>query len=280
MKTRFLLALAVLAPAIAVAAPSDSELAAIATLREGGARISLDAAGHAVELHSEGRPAMPLKSYEMIGKLPRLERLGLNGTPLTDTQWGFLRELPALRKLSVWHSGKFRTLEPFSGLPLERLTVGGCVGLRDMNKDDKAAQRNVIMTLRDVPDLLDLSLYHSPVCMEDAHLAHLVAQSPKLEILRLDFGAQPANPPSQHTPEGLAVLQKLPLKELHIENAHHFGPEHFAALADIATLEVLTVDARKKAMPMEGVEAFKAARPDVAIAVSKVGDKAPPRVKR
>jgi len=276
---RFALLLLALAPPLHAALPTD-EAGVIAYLTEKGLTITKNAEGRAVTLKSSGQPPMTAEEYALIGKLTQLEEVGINGAPLADGEWGFLKSLPKLKTLSVWHSGKFGSLENFSGLPVESLTVGGCVGLRDAGKGAPTKAGIFITTLNQLPGLRKVSLYHCPTVMGDAHLAHLVAQFPKLENARLDFAPTPVSAKTTVTPAGLAALQKLPLTTLAVENAHSFTAEHFQAIAGIKTLKTLTVDARKQAAPTEAIASFQQARPDVEVAISQPGDKGPPQVKK
>ncbi|MBI1375171.1 MAG: hypothetical protein GC159_20825 [Phycisphaera sp.] len=258
--------------------PTD-EAGAIAYLKAKEVEISLDKDGHAVRVMSRGKPELTVDEYQLIGLLTHVEQMGLNAAPLTETQWGFLKKLPNLKRLSIWHGHGFATLEHFSGLPVESLTIGGCMGLRDKNRDDVAKQRDAILSLHDLPNLTYGNWYHSPLEPDDTHLAHIASQFPKLETLRLDFSA-PRGTETTITPAGLAVLQKLPLTTLSLENASTFTAEHFKAIAGIKTLKGLLIDARRKSVSAEAVAAFRGARPDVAVAVANEGAEGPPQLPR
>ena len=194
-------------------------------------------------------------------------------------EWAFLKSLPKLKQLSIWHCAGFGSLEPFSGLPVESLTIGGCMGLRDKNKGNPEKLRHALKTLHDLRNLTKGNWYHSPLAPDDTHLAHIAAQFPKLTDLRLDFAA-PAGTQTSITPAGLAALQKLPLTVLGVESVQSFTAEHFQAIAGIKSLKTLTVDARKQPANEDAIAAFKQARPDVEVAVSQPGDKGPPQVKK
>ena len=232
-----------------------------------------------MNLKAPGKPALTAEEYALIGQLTSLEQMGINGAPLGDGEWGFLKSLPKLKQLAIWHSAGFGSLEPFSGLPVESLTIGGCMGLRDLNRSDKTKLRNAITTLHDLPNLTKGNWYHSPLVPDDTHLAHIAVQFPKLTDLRLDFAA-PAGTQTSITPAGLAALQKLPLTVLGVESAQSFTAAHFQAIAGIKSLKTLTVDARKQPANEDAIAAFKQARPDVEVAVSQPGDKGPPQVKK
>jgi hypothetical protein len=221
---------------------------------------------------------MTAEEYQLIGLLTHLEQMGINAAPLADDEWRFLKSLPKLKSLAIWHGKGFATLEPFSGLPVESLTIGGCMGLRDLNKDADML-RHAVKTLHDLPNLKRVSLYHSPLSPDDSHLAHVAKSFPKLEDLRLDFAA-PRGSKSTITPQGLRQLQQLPLKVLTIENAGSFSKEHLAAIAGVKTLQALLVDARKKPAPVEAIAAFKKLRTDVEVVVAGPDSKGPPRAKR
>lgn len=273
----FTLSLLAVAATLHAALPTD-EAGAIAYLSGKGVTIK-NAAGHAVKLSSKGEPVMTAEEYQLIGKLTQLEEADFNATPLSDGEWGFLKALPKLKKLTIGHSKKFASLEHFAGLPVESLTIGGCMGLRDLNRTDAAKLRNAITTLHDLPNLKKVSLYHSPLAPDDAHLAYFASHFPKLEDLRLDFAA-PVGSQTSITPAGLTALHKLPLTVLNIESVESFTPAHFKAIAGITTLKTLTVDGRKSPVPADGVAAFKQARPDVEVVVSAPGDKGPPQAKK
>lgn len=273
----FALPLCVVASPLCAALPTD-ESGATAYLTAKQVSITRDEAGRAIKLMSSGTPALTPAEYQLIGLLTYLEEIGINGAPLADDQWGFLKSLPKLKKLSIWHCGKFAGLEPFSSLPVESLTIGGCMGLRDLNKDDAKKLRDAITTLHDLPNLKRANLYHSPLAPDDAHLRHVAGAFPQLNDLRLDFGS-PRGSKTAITPQGLASLQSLRLTVLSIENAHDFTPEHFEAIAGINTLKALLVDSRKQPAPIDGVSAFQKRRPDVEVVVSQPGDTGPPRAK-
>ena len=257
--------------------PTD-EADAIQYLSDKGLDIKRDENGHAIGLMSPGKQPMTAEEYQLIGLLTHLEQMGINGAALDENEWEFLKSLPNLKSLSIWHCKGFATLEPFSGLPVESLTVGGCMGLRDLNKDDAGKQRNAMTTLHDLPNLTRGNWYHSPLAPDDAHLIHIAKEFPKLESLRLDFNA-PRGSETTITPAGLAALQNLPLTVLNLENAGSFTAEHFEAIAGIKTLEALLVDARKKPAPNKAIAAFKKVRPNVEVVIAGPDAKGPPRVK-
>ncbi|QDU92896.1 leucine-rich repeat domain-containing protein [Lignipirellula cremea] len=258
--------------------PTD-EASAIAYFTAKGADIKLDDAGHAIRFVSSGAPALTVEEYQRIGLLTHLQQMGLNSSPLADDQWGFLKQLPQLKSLSIWHGKGFTTLEPFSGLPVESLTIGGCMGLRDLNKDDVNKHRNAVTTLHDLPQLKRVSLYHTPLAPDDSHLQHLASSFTTLEDLSLDFSS-PRGTETSITPAGLAALQKLPLKVLKVEHVESFTAEHFAAIAGIKSLTTLLVDARRNPVSPEAVAAFEKLRPDVEVVIGKPGDARPPTAKR
>ncbi|MEO2016010.1 MAG: hypothetical protein ABGZ53_16745 [Fuerstiella sp.] len=258
--------------------PTD-EAGTIKHLLEKEVSIKKNTDGHAVRLMSSGKPALTADEYQLIGLLTHLEQIGINAAPLPEEEWRFLKLLPKLKSLSIWHAHGFATLEPFSGLPVQSLTIGGCMGLRDLNKGDADKLRHAIKTLHDLPNLRRVSLYHSPLSPDDSHLAHIAISFPKLEDLRLDFAA-PRGSKTTITKQGLKHLQNLPLKLLSIENAGTFQAEHLAAIAGVETLQVLLVDARRKPAPVEAIAAFKKLRTDVEVVVAGPDAKGPPRAKR
>ena len=255
------------------------EAGAIKYLSAKGVDIKTNNDGHAVRLMSSGKPTLTADEYQLIGLLTHLEQMGLNAAPLADDEWQFLKSLPKLKSLSIWHGKGFATLEPFSNLPVESLTIGGCMGLRDLNKDDAEKQRDAITTLHDLPNLTRGNWYHSPLIPDDTHLAHIAKQFPKLENLRLDFAA-PRGSETTITPAGLAALQNLPLTVLSLENAGSFAAEHLKAIAGIKTLKSLLVDARRKPAPTEALNEFRKLRPNVDVVVAGPDAKGPPTEKR
>ena len=228
---------------------------------------------------SSGKPELTVEEYQLIGKLTHLEQMGLNAAPLKAGEWGFLHQLPNLKTLSIWHGHHFASLQPFCGLKVESLTIGGCMGLRDLNKENPDQLRNAITSLHDLPNIRKANLYHSPLAPDDSHLAHLANQFPTLEDLRLDFTA-PRGSETKITPQGFKLLQKLPLKVLSLENAQTFTAKHFETLAGITTLTELLIDARRQPVSEEAVAAFRKLRPDVVVAIANPGDTAPPQVPR
>jgi hypothetical protein len=258
--------------------PSD-EAGAIAFLSGKGVEFTKSADGKATRLMVKECGKLAAADFALIGKLTSLEQMGINGAPLADGEWAFLKSLPKLKTLSIWHCAGFGSLEPFSGLPVESLTIGGCMGLRDKNKGNPEKLRHALKTLHDLPNLTKGNWYHSPLAPDDTHLAHIAGQFPKLTDLRLDFAA-PAGTQTSITPAGLAALQKLPLTVLGVESAQSFTAAHFQAIAGIKSLKTLTVDARKQPANEDAIAAFKKARPDVEVAVSQPGDKGPPQVKK
>ena len=255
------------------------EAGAIKYLSAKGVDIKTNNDGHAVRLMASGKPTLTADEYQLIGLLTHLEQMGLNAAPLADDEWQFLKSLPKLKSLSIWHGKGFATLEPFSNLPIESLTIGGCMGLRDLNKNDAEKQRDAITTLHSLPNLTRGNWYHSPLIPDDTHLAHIARQFPKLEILRLDFAA-PRGSETTITPAGLAALQNLPLTVLSLENAGSFAAEHLRAIAGIKTLKSLLVDARREPAPTEALNHFQRMRPNVDVVVAGPDAKGPPKETR
>jgi len=260
-----------------IAAPSVEEAVTAAIFEKYGARITRNDSGRVVKLFSGGNPPFSVEDLQEIANFKWLEELALNAPEAGDDDWGFLHTLTHLRKLTIWHGKHFSTLKPFSGLPIESLTVGGCMGLRDLNKEQPEKQRDAVLTLTGLPQLKALSLYHSPLAPTDIHLAHIVIHFPLLEDLRLDFNA-PRSFETTTSPSGIASLKKLPLKVLSLENVNGFTPEHMKAIASIETLESLLIDARKNpfdAAPL--VAAVRSIRPGLDIQVAGADAKGPPR---
>lgn len=261
----------------ASAASHSGEASAIALFEESGARLTRNEEGQVTKLFSGGKPPHSVGDLQRISDFEKLEELALNAPAAGDGDWGFLHDLPNLRKLTIWHGKHFSSLEPFSGLGIEALTVGGCMGIRDLNKDRPERQRDVILTLTNLPNLTFLNLYHSPLAPRDEHLAHIVENFPKLTELRLDFNA-PRGFQKATTAAGLTKLQSLPLRILSLENIDAFTPGHMKAVAGIETLEHLLIDARKNPFdtgPL--VTVVREVRPDLDIQVAGAEAKGPPR---
>ncbi len=222
------------------ATPTEEEAGAIAFFKNRGDRITLDAKGHAVKLFSSGNPEIPVPDLRRIGHLTHLQELSLNNAKAGDGDWAFLQKLKSLKKLRIWHGHRISSLAPFAGVAAEDILFGGCMGLRDLNKDDPDKLRNVALTLRDLPNVKVLSLYHSPLTPDDSHLVHIAKEFPNLSDLRVDFAA-PRGQETNITPAGLAALAKLKLTRLTLENSEPFTPDHFAALAKIDSLKSLLI---------------------------------------
>ena len=253
------------------------EAGAIALFKKAGARITTNEEGCAVKIFSGGKPQHSIEELQLLGLLSHLEEIAVNAPLAGDKDWGFLRKLPELKKLTIWHGHHFTSLSPFSDLPIESLTVGGCMGLRDLNKGQVEKQRDVVLSLKQLPKLTKLNLYHSPLIPGDEQLAHIVKQFPKLDDLKLDFNA-PRGSQTTISPAGLKGLQNLPLKILSLENANTFTVDHMKAIAGIKTLEVLLIDTRKNPFDTTKlVASMKEERPSLDIQVAGEGAKGPPR---
>jgi len=213
---------------------------AVAFFQQRGERVTTDAEGHAVKLFVGGKPELTVEELQRIGELTHLEELAINAAPADGSQWAFLKSLTKLRKLTLWHGHHFDSLKAFNGLPVESITFGGCMGLRDLNRENPDAQRNAVLTLDDLPALTSLTLYHSPLTPDDAHLAHIIEHFPKLTELRVDFAA-PRGQEINITPEGISGLAQLKLTYLGLENAESLSPETFAKIGDIQTLTRLHI---------------------------------------
>lgn len=242
-----------------------------------GLRLKLDDAGHVIQIFSSGKPEMTVAEYQLMGKLQHLEQIALNAPPMGDDDWGFLKEMKNLKRLTIWHGKGFSTLKQFSDLKIEALTVGGCMGLRDLNRENPEKQLNAVKSLTGLKSVTYLNLYHSPLLPTDEHLEHVAKEFPKLERFKFDVKA-PRGKETTITPAGIESLQKLPLKEISIENGEGFTTKHFAAIAGINALETLLIDARRSKVPAEGIEAFKKLRPEVNVGIAKPGDERPPTI--
>jgi len=255
---------------------ADDESAVIERFEKAGARITKNAEGHAVKLFSGGRPPHSLSELQSLGALTDLEELALNEPRAGNHDWAFLHELKHLKKLTIWHGKTIQSLAPFSGLPIESLTVGGSMGLRDLNKETPEEHLNAVLTLRDLPNLKSINLYHTPLLPKDEHLAHLVSEFPKLEEVKIDCAA-PRGFEVSITPAGLSKLGELPIKVLSFENIEFFTDKHIESIAGIRTLEALLVDCRKNPFDTTILEASLAKlRPDLEILVAGEDSQGPP----
>ena len=226
--------------ALLLTAASAAESGTIQFFQDRGDRVTTNDDGHAIKLFSGGKPELSVDDLQRIGELVHLEELAINAPPADDTQWGFLQSLPKLRKLTIWHGHHFRNLEAFNGLPVESITFGGCMGIRNLNRENPGAQRNAATTLTDLPNLKSLTLYHSPLTPDDSHLAHIVENFPGLTELRIDFAA-PRGQEINITAKGIAALAELKLTYLGIENGEDLSAETFAGIGEIATLKRLHI---------------------------------------
>jgi hypothetical protein len=234
-----------------------------------GDSVTVDNHGHAVRLMARGAPPLSVQQLQLIGELIHLTDVGINMSPANDSQWGFLARLPDLKRLKIWHGHHFRSLSAFNGLPVEELTIGGCMGLIRLHESEPERAQHIITTLNDLPNLKKLVLYHSPLAPDDAHLEHLVKSFPAVTSLRLDF-ISPGSGKSRITARGLARLQHLPLTKLTIENADTFSQEDLAVLATLGTLKQLEVYTAKGSKTSEGeyralLLPFQMLRPEVKV---------------
>lgn len=246
----------------AVANVIGDELAA--RLEKKGIKIYKDRSGQPTRLMSRGNPSLTVADYESLKNFPTITSMGLNASKLKNNEWVFLKEHKNLKRLAIWHAKGIDSLEPFSGLSVESLTIGGSMGLRDLNKEQPKKHRDAVLTLKNLPNLKTLSLYHTPLTPDDSHLAHIVKEFPNLEDLRLDF-ATPRGTKVNISPPGLKKLHALPLKRLTVENIHSFNSNHMEAIAMIPSLETLVIDARKKPVDQKLVSAIAAARPGLKV---------------
>ncbi|MFT6620394.1 MAG: hypothetical protein ACJASX_003303 [Limisphaerales bacterium] len=237
---------------------------ATAFLTRKGIAIHKDRAGAPNRVMSAGKTPLSASDYQRIGELKTIESLGLNAATLKDSEWEFLKSLPKLKRLSIWHAKGISSLSGFSGLGVESLTVGGSMGLRDNNRARPERHLNAVLTLRDLPNLHRLSLYHTPLTPDDSHLAHIAKEFPKLNDLRLDF-ATPRGVELNISIAGLRKLHALPLVKLTVENIQAFTAAHMQTIAEIPTLKTLVIDARKRPVSKLLVDAARTARPGLKI---------------
>lgn len=257
-------------------AHADDESAVIERFEKAGARITKNTEGHAVKVFSGGRPPHSLAELQSLVALTHLEELALNAPAAGNDDWAFLHNLKHLKKLTIWHCKTIQSLAPFSGLTIESLTVGGSMGLRDLNKETPEEHLNAVLTLTDLPNLKSINLYHTPLLPKDEHLAHLISEFPKLEEVKIDCAA-PRGFEVSITPAGLAKLGALPIRVLSFENIEFFTDEHIESIAGIKTLEALLVDCRKNPFDTTSLEASLAKlRPDLEVQVAGEDSKGPP----
>ncbi|MDF1753660.1 MAG: hypothetical protein P1U89_12850 [Verrucomicrobiales bacterium] len=251
----------------------------VAFFEKAGVRITKNDEGKAVKFFSRGNPPHTVEELQKIGKLIHLEQLALNAPAAGDGDWRFLHDLKQLKQLTIWHGKAFSSLAPFCDLPIEGLTVGGCMGIRNLNQGNLQKQRDVVLTLQGLPNLRRLNLYHSPLIPDDAHLAHIAKQFPKLVDLKLDFNA-PRGSETTISPDGLRSLKTLPLTDFSMENIGSFTADHMKAIAEIETLEAVLIDARRSGVDSTVIDALKSARPDLEVVVAEEGTQSPPRRSR
>lgn len=252
----------------------------IAHFEKAGARITKNEAGEAVRFFSGGKPPHSVEELQLLGKLKQLEQIALNNPVAGNDEWQFLSELPNLKTLTIWHCKTISSLEPFSGLAIESLTVGGSMGLRDLNRENPEKHRDTVLTLHDLPNLRAVNLYHSPLLPGDEHIAHLVRSFPKLEDIKIDVNA-PREFETTISPEGLKRLAELPVKVISLENIGTFTPAHIEVVAGIPTLEALLIDCRKNPIDLAPlVAAAQKANPDLEIVVADENASGPPRRSR
>ncbi|MGB0578662.1 MAG: hypothetical protein ACPGVU_03070 [Limisphaerales bacterium] len=247
--------------AISTASGDDLE----SRLEKKGIKIHKDRAGKPTRLMSRGNPALTVADYESLNQFP-VSSMGLNASTLKNHEWGFLKQQKDLKRLSIWHAKGISSLEAFSGLKVESLTIGGSMGLRDLNKANPEKHRDAVLTLKNLPNLKTLSLYHTPLTPDDSHLAHIANEFPKLEDLRLDF-ATPRGTKINISPTGLRKLHALSLKKLTVENINGLETKHMQAIATIPTLKTLSIDAKKKPVDQKLLSALREARPQLEVEV-------------
>jgi hypothetical protein len=238
--------------------------------------VTLNESGEAITFSLYGEAKLSVADFQRLGELRSLEQLAVNAPPAGDEDWGFLRDLPKLRKLTIWHCKAISSLAAFSDLKIEGLTVGGSMGIRDLNKDKPARQLDAVLSLRGLPNLTYLNLYHSPLLPHDRHLAHIALTFPKLEELKIDIKA-PRGAKTEVSPDGLRTLKARPLRTLSIEHLTPLTADHMRAIAEIATLRVVLLDGRRDDIdPAPLVLSLKTARPDLDVQAAAKGDKNPP----
>lgn len=259
-------------------AGEDDEV--IAIFAKSDARITKNAEGRVIKLMSPGKPPHTVAELQRIGELKDLEQLALNAPPGGDDDWSFLSNLKNLDQLTIWHGKEFSSLAPFSDLAIEGLTVGGCMGIRDLNKDDPKRQRDAVLSLRNLPNLKRLNLYHSPLVPDDSHLAHIASEFPLLEELKIDLAA-PRNSETNISPDGLRKLKILPLKVLSLETVKSLTPDHMKAIAEMESLEAVLLDARREEVDLDPLVAvLKKAAPDLEVVASEKGGDIPRRSRK
>ena len=154
------------------------------------------------------------------------------------------------------------------------------MGIRDLNKDDPERQRDAVLSLRNLPNLKRLNLYHSPLVPDDSHLAHIASEFPLLEELKIDLAA-PRNSETNISPDGLRKLKALPLKVLSLETVKSLTPDHMKAIAELESLEAVLLDARREEVDLGPlVEALKKASPDLEVVASEKGGDIPRRSRK
>ncbi len=246
-------------------------------MENAGAKFKRNGEGQITEITIYQGKEIPLEMLQSIGEINSVEKIAINQPVAGDGEWAFLKKLPKLISLTIWHGHEFSKLDDFAGLPIERLTIGGCMGLRDLNKETPEQMRDAVLALKDLPNLTYANLYHSPTLSNDQHFAHLAANFPKLEEIKIDVKPPRGYEPGI-SPEGLQALTKLPLKVIELENASAFTEEHMAALAKIETLEALLIDNRRSgADPKLWKKVISEHRPEVDLVIAPEGTKDAPK---
>ncbi len=253
------------------------EASASTFFEKAGARLSKDSDGNVVKLFHNGKPELSVADLQKIGELSHLQEIALNSPKAGDDEWGFLKKLPNLKQLTIWHCKTISSLACFSDLKIEGITVGGSMGLRDLNRESPEKQRDVVLTLKNLPYLKRANLYHSPTVSTDQIIAHLAENFPKLEDLKVDFAA-PRTLETAISPNGMKQLAELPLTVIGLENVHSLTPEHMKALAESKSLEAVLIDVRRGGVDAEPLAAaLKAANSDLEVVVADESATGPPR---
>jgi len=144
--------------------------------------------------------------------------------------------------------------------------VGGCSGLRELNKENRDAAHAGMMALIDLPNLRELSLNHCPSIWDDSILSHIIESFPRLRHLSVDLRPMPGFE-TAITPEVLRRLSSLPLESLVLEVLQTLEAGHFLAIGSIPTLKTLALNRGRQPFDERPLAQLREKRPDLIIEV-------------
>lgn len=196
----------------------------------------------------------------LLQYLPSLRSVGAVGNKASAQTWTVLHKLPHLESVNLWDSHSIDDYSFLQGLPLERLLMGGAMGLKGTD-----GEADAILAVKDLPNLRRLLFAHRPHVRNREHLMHLITTFPDLVELRVDFWGVD----SEVTPEVFDEIRALKhLEALTIEGAKLY-PEFLNTIAAMPTIKRLDLRLNgNRSLEQDGhIAAFQAARPDVEVRV-------------